>query len=175
MASPGVGRARLTMLAGLSLATGSICGLSWWAEHRHVQRARAASPQQHLPVNDRSTDTAARTAAPSAPFRRPARPAPARCSHGWLGTAIPSTEPATASRPDLPAELHAHKGHLAPRGTHVIIPSLIDGEASSRWIESPRLPRPPAAVVGCHCRDPTRGRPSGVCWQHPRSFGNSSY
>lgn len=59
------------------------------------------------------------------------------------------TESATVLRPDLPAELHAHKVYLAPSGTHVIIPLLVDGEGSSRWIEQPRsrYPLPPWSVV----------------------------
>lgn len=59
------------------------------------------------------------------------------------------TAPATASRPDIPAELHACKVQLTPRGAQVIIPSLIDDEASSRWITPPRPrhPLPPWSVV----------------------------
>lgn len=46
------GLAGLTMLAGLGLAIGPICGLSWWSEHRRIQRARAASLQEHRPHSD---------------------------------------------------------------------------------------------------------------------------
>ncbi|MCE7011768.1 hypothetical protein LWC34_54490 [Kibdelosporangium philippinense] len=58
------------------------------------------------------------------------------------------TAPATASRPDIPADLHARKVYLTPRGAQVIIPSRIDGD-SSRWIAPPRPrhPLPPWSVV----------------------------
>lgn len=129
MSSPDVasaGLAGLTMLAGLGLAIAPICGLSWWSEHRRVQRARAASLQQDQPerlslppgeqerppdpslLTGFSTDASpvrycgqnpdagtardadARMATPSAPSRRPVRPAPARHSRSRLGTATPS-------------------------------------------------------------------------------------
>jgi hypothetical protein len=48
----GAGLAGLTMLAGLGLAIGPICGLSWWSEHRRIQRARAASLQEHQSHSD---------------------------------------------------------------------------------------------------------------------------
>lgn len=59
------------------------------------------------------------------------------------------TAPATASRPDIPAELHARKVRLTPRGAQVIIPNLTNCEASSRWITLPlpRHPLPPWSVV----------------------------
>jgi len=40
----------LTMLAGLGLAIAPICGLSWWSEHRRIQRAHAASLHQTTPA-----------------------------------------------------------------------------------------------------------------------------
>jgi hypothetical protein len=59
--------------------------------------------------------------------------------------------PAAASRPDIPAELHARRVHLTPRGAHVIIPNLTAGDGLPRWIEPPRphhqLP-PWSAVIG---------------------------
>jgi hypothetical protein len=61
------------------------------------------------------------------------------------------TAPAAASRPDIPAHLHAHKVHLTPRGAHVIIPNPnpTAGEGSPQWI-APPCPRhalPPWSVV----------------------------
>jgi hypothetical protein len=59
------------------------------------------------------------------------------------------TAPATKSRPDIPAELHALKVHPIPRGAHVIIPNPTAVAGLSRWIESPlpRRPLPPWSVV----------------------------
>jgi hypothetical protein len=59
------------------------------------------------------------------------------------------TVPATAARPDIPADLHARKVHLTPRGAHVIIPNPTAGQGSPQWIAPPR-PRhrlPPWSVV----------------------------
>lgn len=70
-------------------------------------------------------------------------------------------QPATAPRPELPADLHAHNVHLTPPGAHVIIPSPIDGEGSSRWIEPPRPrhPLPPwSAIISATRRVIDHGR-----------------
>lgn len=59
------------------------------------------------------------------------------------------TAPATKSRPDIPAELHAVKVRAIPRGAQVIIPNPATIAGSSRWIEQaqPRRPLPPWSVV----------------------------
>ncbi|WP_020663616.1 hypothetical protein [Amycolatopsis benzoatilytica] len=59
------------------------------------------------------------------------------------------TAPAARSRPDLPAELHARKVHLTPRGAHVIVPKHIGDGESSQWISPPQPHRdlPPWSVV----------------------------
>ncbi|MBV9845815.1 MAG: hypothetical protein JOZ47_12165 [Kutzneria sp.] len=59
------------------------------------------------------------------------------------------TAPATKCRPDVPADLHARKVHVIPRGARVIIPNPTTVASSSRWIESPRPHHglPPWSVV----------------------------
>ena len=59
------------------------------------------------------------------------------------------TAPAAASRPDISADLHARKVHLAPRGAHVIIPNPTAGKGLPQWIAPPRPhhPLPPWSVA----------------------------
>lgn len=59
------------------------------------------------------------------------------------------TAPVLASRPTVPSELHVNKVRLTPRGAQVIIPGLIDSDASPRWVvpPQPRYSLPPWSVV----------------------------
>jgi hypothetical protein len=70
------------------------------------------------------------------------------------------TQPATASRPEIAAELHAVKVCLTPRGAHAILPTADDNNGAWRWIAPPQhsstLP-PWSAVIAVTRRVATSG------------------
>lgn len=70
------------------------------------------------------------------------------------------TEPRTASRSNLPADVRQLGVHAVPRGAHVTVPSREAVAGSARWIERPRPrhPLPPwSGVVGATRRIAARG------------------
>jgi hypothetical protein len=83
-------------------------------------------------------------------FTTPAGPVAADPDGDWW-TFL--TEPATAARHDIPAELRELEVHTARHGAHVVIPTRLDGtdDRGWRWVELPHphqsLP-PWSAVLG---------------------------
>ena len=83
-------------------------------------------------------------------FTMPAGPVAADPDGDWW-TFL--TEPATAARHDIPAELRELEVHTARHGAHVVIPTRLDGtdDRGWRWVELPHphqsLP-PWSAVLG---------------------------
>jgi hypothetical protein len=70
------------------------------------------------------------------------------------------TQPATATRPDLAAELHAVKVRLTPGGAHAVLPTKDDNNGPWRWIARPQPHRalPPwSAVIAVTRRVATSG------------------
>ncbi|MEV6602785.1 hypothetical protein [Kutzneria sp. NPDC051319] len=59
------------------------------------------------------------------------------------------SQPATAPRPEVPAELHAVKVRLTPRGAHAVLPTRDDNNGPWRWIARPQPHRalPPWSAV----------------------------
>ena len=69
-------------------------------------------------------------------FTMPAGPVAADPDGDWW-TFL--TEPATAARHDIPAELRELEVHTARHGAHVVIPTRLDGtdDRGWRWVELP--------------------------------------